>query len=75
MGSGEKTTIRQLATLISEIYNAPAPEVNGAFRNGDVRAASGDITRTREELGWEPQWSVERGVRELCAWIDQTDAS
>jgi dTDP-L-rhamnose 4-epimerase len=71
VGSGEATTIRELATLIGAIYGAPPPEVNGAFRNGDVRAASGDITRTREQLGWQPQWSVERGVKALCAWIDQ----
>jgi len=74
VGSGEATTIRELATLISNIYGAPMPEVNGAFRNGDVRAASGDITRTCSELGWQPQWSVERGVKALCAWIDQNNA-
>jgi dTDP-L-rhamnose 4-epimerase len=75
IGSGEATTIRQLSELIGEIYNAPAPVVNGKFRNGDVRAASGDITRSRSELKWEPRWSVERGVTALCKWIDETIAS
>lgn len=75
IGSGEATTIRQLSELIGKIYNAPAPVVNGKFRNGDVRAASGDITRSRNELKWEPQWSVERGVTTLCKWIDDTIAS
>lgn len=70
IGSGHPTTIRQLAQIITRIYNAPAPVVNGAFRNGDVRAASCDITRSREELGWTPEWDVEKGVAALCAWID-----
>ncbi|MEM5438192.1 NAD-dependent epimerase/dehydratase family protein [Paraburkholderia diazotrophica] len=75
VGLGKETTIRELATLISAIYGAPEPVVNGAFRNGDVRAASADITRTSEQLGWKPQWSLERGVKALCAWIDETRAS
>jgi dTDP-L-rhamnose 4-epimerase len=75
VGLGKATTIRELATLISGIYGAPDPVVNGAFRNGDVRAASADITRTSEQLGWKPQWNLERGVKALCAWIDQSDVS
>jgi dTDP-L-rhamnose 4-epimerase len=72
IGSGEATTIRQLAVLISQIYGAPEPKVNGAFRNGDVRSASCDISRSRDQLGWGPEWSVERGVKTLCSWIDET---
>jgi dTDP-L-rhamnose 4-epimerase len=71
IGSGKATSIRELARTIAGIYGAPEPVVNGAFRNGDVRAASGDITRAKAELNWTPQWTVERGVRELCAWIDR----
>jgi dTDP-L-rhamnose 4-epimerase len=75
IGSGEATTIRQLANIIAGIYAAPAPVVNGAFRNGDVRAASCDISRTREQLGWAPHWSVQRGVTALCSWIDSGSLS
>jgi dTDP-L-rhamnose 4-epimerase len=71
IGSGQATSIRELAELIAGIYHAPAPSVNGAFRNGDVRAASCNIGRTNRELGWHPEWPVERGVRALCEWIDQ----
>jgi dTDP-L-rhamnose 4-epimerase len=71
IGSGEATTIAQLARIIAMIYGAPEPKVNGAFRNGDVRAASADIARTRAELDWHPEWNVQSGVEALCAWIDQ----
>ncbi|AER55144.1 NAD-dependent epimerase/dehydratase [Pseudoxanthomonas spadix BD-a59] len=70
IGSGEATSIRELGDVIAGIYGAPKPVVNGAFRNGDVRAASCDIARTTRELGWSPQWPVQRGVRTLCEWID-----
>ncbi len=56
--------------MIAGIYGAPAPHINGAFRNGDVRHASCDISRATAELNWKPHWSVEAGVATLCRWID-----
>lgn len=70
IGSGEATTILQLAQMIASHYRAPHPEVNGLFRNGDVRHASCSITRATTDLGWTPVWSVEGGVNALCDWID-----
>lgn len=75
IGSGEATTIRGLANIIAGIYGAPPPVVNGAFRNGDVRAASCDIKRTVRELDWKPNWTVQRGVTALCSWIDSESLS
>jgi dTDP-L-rhamnose 4-epimerase len=74
IGSGKATSIRELARRIAGIYGAPDPVVSGAFRNGDVRAASGDISRARAELNWEPQWSTKLGVERLCAWIDSQES-
>ncbi len=72
IGSGVPTTILRLAEIIAGIYKAPAPTINGLFRNGDVRRASCDIERTRVALGWNPAVSVEDGVAALCAWIDKS---
>jgi dTDP-L-rhamnose 4-epimerase len=70
VGSGEKTTIWQLANMIADIYDAPRPAINGLFRHGDVRNASCEIGRTRADLGWAPQWNLDRGLKALCTWID-----
>ena len=70
VGSGQATSILQLGTLIAHLYGAPPPHVNGAFRNGDVRHASCDISPTRTGLDWKPMWSLEDGLRALCDWID-----
>lgn len=69
VGSGVGTTIMQLATLIADFHGAPAPHVTGAYRDGDVRHAEVDITRTLSQLDWAPQWSVERGIVALQDWI------
>jgi dTDP-L-rhamnose 4-epimerase len=70
IGSGEATSIMRLAKTTAAHYGAPAPEVNGKFRDGDVRHASCTIEESKAALGWEPQVMVEEGVRRLCDWID-----
>jgi dTDP-L-rhamnose 4-epimerase len=75
VGTGLKTTIRDLAEAIARYYDAPAPVVTGQFRDGDVRHASCDITATTQELGWRPEWSLDAGVAALQDWITaQLDA-
>lgn len=69
IGSGEATTIHQLATRIAGLCDAPEPVVVGKFRDGDVRAASCDIEAARAELGWHPKTTLDEGLRALLDWI------
>jgi dTDP-L-rhamnose 4-epimerase len=70
IGSGEPTTIANVASWISRRYEAPEPQVNGAFRYGDVRHAACRIDRSVAELGWKPAWSLDRGLEALVNWIE-----
>jgi dTDP-L-rhamnose 4-epimerase len=70
IGSGEGTSVLELARMIAEVYGAPEPQINGAYRNGDVRHASCDIAAAKDALDWAPQVPVADGVRRLCSWID-----
>jgi dTDP-L-rhamnose 4-epimerase len=72
IGSGQGTSILRLAELVAEVYSAPAPQITGQFRNGDVRAATCDISAATTALDWKPQVMVEDGVRRLCDWLDRT---
>ena len=70
IGSGNITTIYDLAMQVANLYKAPDPQINGKFRNGDVRFAACDITRSIAELGWRPRSSLADGIAALCKWID-----
>jgi dTDP-L-rhamnose 4-epimerase len=70
LGSGDPVTIRQVASLIADRYEAPAPVVTGQFRPGDVRAASADNSRALADLGWAPKVSLCEGLAELTTWLD-----
>ena len=52
------------------MYDAPEPQINGMFRDGDVRAASCTIDESKAALDWQPKVMVAEGLRKLCHWID-----
>jgi dTDP-L-rhamnose 4-epimerase len=72
IGSGEATSIMRLARIAAAHYGAADPEVNGMFRDGDVRHASCTIEESMSALGWAPKVMVGEGVQRLCDWIDHT---
>jgi len=69
IGSGESVTLLDLASEIARQAGAPEPQVNGAFRLGDVRAAFADVTGAHALLGYVPQTTPARGVGLLLDWI------
>jgi dTDP-L-rhamnose 4-epimerase len=71
IGSGVPTTIHELAREIAAICGAPEPTVVPKFRDGDVRAARCDIEAATNELGWQPKWALEDGLRSLLGWIGE----
>jgi dTDP-L-rhamnose 4-epimerase len=74
IGSGQPTSIMRLAKIAAAHYGAPEPQVNGMFRDGDVRHASCTIEESISELGWSPKVMIEEGLPLLCDWIDRTRA-
>jgi dTDP-L-rhamnose 4-epimerase len=69
VGSGSSTTILDVASTLAELAHAPDPVVTGAFRDGDVRAASCGIAATREELNYQPRWNLADGLESLINWV------
>lgn len=60
---------------IIDIYNElnKALDVNiepifGPDRQGDIKHSNADIRKAREKLGYEPEWSFERGIKAAIDW-------
>jgi dTDP-L-rhamnose 4-epimerase len=71
VGTGVASTIEDMARAIAQFHSAPAPLVNGKFRDGDVRFASCVVDDTIATLDWSPRWSLEAGVAALQEWIEK----
>jgi UDP-glucose 4-epimerase len=70
---GERTTLNQLLDTLKNITGRN--HVQAEYREpraGDVRHSLADITRARELLGYEPQTSLEEGLRLTIDWWKQS---
>lgn len=55
----------KLQKLLGKSLNPPF----GDWRPGDQRVFYADISKAKEELGWEPKVSVDEGVQMLFDWV------
>jgi UDP-glucose 4-epimerase len=70
---GERTTLNQLLNILKSITGRSDAEVEYREpRTGDVRHSLADITRARKMLGYEPQTSLEEGLRLTIEWWKQS---
>lgn len=69
IGSGEATTINQLAQIMQEVSDRKV-EVNYAPpRKGEVRHSRADISAARRALGYEPSVTLIDGLQEYFTWF------
>ncbi len=40
----------------------------GPDRAGDIRHSNADISKAQERLGYDPDWSFERGIKAAIEW-------
>jgi dTDP-L-rhamnose 4-epimerase len=76
IGSGESFTVRQIADEMGRAMGKEhlEPKVTGEYRVGDIRHCFADISKAREQLGYEPQMSFERGLDDLAEWMTRQTA-
>jgi GDP-D-mannose 3', 5'-epimerase len=74
LGQDRMVTINELTDMISAIagYNVRKKHVSGPQ---GVRGRNSDNTLLREVLGWEPQVSLEKGLRLTYDWIEEQVAA
>jgi len=71
IASGRRISIQGLATLITRLTGRDR-DVEPVFdkpRKGDVRHSLADISRARADMGYKPEYSLERGLEETIRWF------
>ena len=63
MGNPGEFTIRQLAETVLEMTGSKSKIVHKPLPSDDPRQRQPDITRAREQLGWEPTVKLSDGLR------------
>ena len=72
-GNGNRSSLNHVWELLQKIEGIALPADYGAPRDGDVRDSQADTTAARRDLGHNPQYSLEEGLRRTLSWYRTTD--
>ena len=67
-GNGGRITLNQAWALLQKFEGVEIPALYGPPRAGDVRDSQADTERAKAELGHEPRFSFEEGLRLTLEW-------
>jgi UDP-glucose 4-epimerase len=67
-GNGGRITLNQAWALLQKIEGVSLAANYGPPRAGDVRDSQADTTAVRRDLGYEPRFSFEEGMRRTLEW-------
>lgn len=69
VGGGRPVSVLEFARVVAETFGRHVePEIPGKYRYGDTRHILSDISKLTR-LGWMPEGSVARSVREYVEWL------
>ena len=63
-----------LIDIYHELCNALGKNIEPIFgpdRKGDIKHSNADISKTKEMLGYDPDWSFERGIAAAIEWYKE----
>lgn len=67
-GNGNRYSLNETWAMLEKIEGVSIPPNYGPPREGDVRDSQADTTAAKAELGHDPQFSFEEGLRQTLAW-------
>lgn len=70
VGSGEKTSVLNVAEELKRIYNSTSRiDITGNYRIGDIRHNIADLTKSNNMLGYFPSVNFSKGISAFSEWV------
>jgi CDP-glucose 4,6-dehydratase len=71
-GSGQPRSVLDVVRLLIEVSGHDfEPEIQGKGLEGELDRQFLDATAIRDELGWQPKWEFEDGLRAAYEWYER----
>ena len=71
-GNGNRYTLNQVWSTLQQIEGVQIAPEYGPAREGDVRDSQADTTTAKRDLGLDPQYTLDQGLRRTLAWYRGT---
>lgn len=71
LGQDRLITINELVDIVADIAGKKIIKEHDLTKPQGVRGRNADITRMKDILGWEPEVSLEDGLKKTYEWIEE----
>ncbi len=71
IASGFSISIRELATIITEVAGSQSTIIHKPERPGDIKESRADIGNAMRDLGYTPEYDIVRGLEQTVLWYKQ----
>ena len=71
LGNPNENTLLELAQMVTKVVGGSGDIVYQELPQDDPKRRNPDITRARSVLGWEPEVSLEDGIKKTADWMAQ----
>lgn len=65
---GGREYLNDIYNVLVEALNINIKATYGPDRAGDIKHSNADISKAKEMLGYDPDWSFERGIKAAIKW-------
>jgi len=65
---GGREYLIDIYKVLCKMLGKDIKPIFGPERQGDIKHSNADISKARELLGYDPEWSFERGIMAAIAW-------
>ncbi len=72
IGTGVETSVNELVQIFEKLLGKKIIPVYAAKRQGEVDRIALDIAKAKKELGFEPKYNVEEGIKKTIEWYKKT---
>jgi len=70
VGSGEATTVSQVANSLKKLYDSNVNiSIGGSFRLGDIRHNYADLNKIKNLLGFTAKFDFQTGISRFVDWV------
>jgi len=69
IGTGKETNINEIFRKIKKLTGSNCEEVYAMGKSSEQKRSCLDYSKAKQELGWQPEYDLERGLQETINWF------
>lgn len=74
VGSGNLISVLDVANTLKNLYNSDVNiTISGNYRLGDIKSNIADLTKIKNLLGYKPEFSFEKGIKNFINWVNSQE--